>query len=239
MRRNATLAVSLLLASPFCVAQQLIHVAYGERPPYLITEADGTPSGLTGAPTVAAFKAAGIAVHWQKVPANRQLMLVKDPHGLNCTVGWFATPERRQYAKLSKPIYRDRTWVIVTNAAFAERGIGSLEELTRVRDARVLLKDNYSYGGLEPYIKQWRPVMAVSTASTLKMVQSVSKGAVDLMFVSEDEGNYIIKQHSGEVSNLRLLQFKDMPHGEERYIMCSKAVPDDVINRLNKAITFK
>jgi polar amino acid transport system substrate-binding protein len=235
----AVIATSQLLAAPICSAQEVIHVVYGERPPYVTALSDGSPAGLTGAPTAAAFKAAGIAVQWQQVPTNRQLFMVKDAHSQICAVGWFNSPERHEYAKFTKPIYRDHNWVIVTNAAFAARGIGSLDELTQVRDARVLLKDNYSYGGLNPYLKQWQPVMAVSTATTLRMVQSVSKGAVDLMFVSEEEGAYIMQHHNGQANNLRLLQFKDLPRGEERYIMCSKAVPDDIINRLNKAITFK
>lgn len=36
-----------------------------------------------------------------------------------------------------------------------------------------------------------------------------------------------------------LLKFSDMPAGEKRFIMCSKQVPEDIIERLNKAITFE
>lgn len=237
---HSTIAItaSLLAALP-SAAQDTVHVAYSERPPYVFVQPDGTPAGLTGTPAAAAFKAAGIHVQWHVVPTNRQLYMVRDASSRSCAIGWFATPERQQYAKFTKPIYRDRSWVIITNAGFAARGIGSLEELARLRDIRVLVKDNFSYGPLETFIRQWQPVMAVSTASTLKMVQSVSKGVVDLMFVAEDEGQYIIRHHGEHDTNLRLLQFKDMPRGMERHIMCSKAVPDQVIERLNKAITFR
>jgi len=238
--RRAVLAVALLLAVPISQAEEAIHVAYSERPPYMITQPDGTPGGLTGAPTTAAFKSAGIPVQWHKVPTNRQLMMIKDHSSLSCAIGWFNTPERQQYGKFTKPIYRDRTWVVLTNASFAARNIGSLDELSRQHDARVLIKDNYSYGELDTFMQHWQPVTGISTASTLKMVRSVSKGLVDLMFVSEEEGKYIIENHAGEnAPNLRLLQFKDMPRGMERYIMCGKNVPDEVIARLNKAITFK
>lgn len=237
-RRTALSA--LLLCSSLAVAEDTIHVAFSERPPYTLTQADGSPGGLTGAATAAAFKAAGIPVQWHIVPTNRQLFMVKDQHSPSCAIGWFATAERREYAKFTKPIYRDRTWVVLTNATFAARGIGSLAELAAQRDIRVLIKDNYSYGGLDAFMKQWHPVVAVSTAPTVKMVQSVSKGIVDLMFVSEDEGNYIVQHQGGaHAANLRLLQFKDMPPGLERHIMCGKGVPDEVIARLNKAITFK
>jgi hypothetical protein len=39
----------------------------------------------------------------------------------------------------------------------------------------VLVKDNYSYGGIDKFIQKWNPVVAVSTASTVKMVQSVAR----------------------------------------------------------------
>lgn len=237
--RRVVLATTLLLASPFSPAEEPIHVAYSERPPYMTALEDGTPGGLTGAPAAAAFKAAHIPVQWHKVPTNRQLFMVKDHNSPSCAIGWFATPERQQYAKFTKAIYRDRSWVVLTNAAFAARNIASLEELARHNDARVLIKDNYSYGGLDQFIRQWQPVTGVSTASTMRMVQSVSKGLVDLMFVSADEGHYIIKEMSQRMPNLRLLQFKDMPRGMERHIMCGKHVPDEVIARLNKAITFR
>ncbi|WP_229262521.1 transporter substrate-binding domain-containing protein [Duganella radicis] len=240
MRCFAVLATSLMLTSLPSLADDVIHVSYSERPPYLLPQPDGSPAGLTGAPAVAAFKAAGIPVEWLKVPSNRQLALVKDPHGLNCTVGWFAMPERSMYAKFTKPIYRDKSWMLLTNAGFAARGITSMGELAAHSDIRVLVKDNFSYAGLDKFIQKWQPVVAVSTAPTVKMIQSVAKGAVDMMFVSEEEGNYILKHEAGELSaNLRLLSLKDMPRGPERHIMCSKAVPDEIINRLNKAITFK
>lgn len=237
--RCAVLAACLLLASPLTPAEEVIHVAYSERPPYLITQPDGTPGGLTGAPATAAFHNAGIPVQWHKVPSNRQLMMVKDHASPSCAIGWFNTPQRREYGKFTKAIYRDRTWVVLSNAAFAARNIGSLAELARQHDARVLVKDNYSYGNLDAFMTHWQPVKAISTASTLKMLQSVNTGMVDLMFVSEDEGHYIMQHHAAQHPNLRLLAFKDMPRGMERHIMCGTNVPDEVIARLNKAITFK
>lgn len=238
--RSAALIASLLLAPLTSSAQEVINVAYSERPPYLLPQADGTPAGLTGTPAVQAFNNAGITVQWHKVPSNRQLAMVKDPKGLNCAIGWYAVPERLAYAKFSKAIYRDKGWLLLANPTFAARGITTMEELSKQRDIRVLVKDNYSYGGLDKFIQRWHPVVAVSTASTAKMLQSVAKGSVDMMFVSEEEGNYLLKHEAGEhAANLRLLALKDTPRGPERHIMCSKAVPDEIMNRLNKAITFK
>ncbi|TFW17464.1 hypothetical protein [Duganella callida] len=239
-RRPALLAASLLLAPPLCAAQEIIHAMYSERPPYMAAQPDGSPAGLTGTPAANAFRHAGVAVEWLRLPTNRQLLRLKDPHALNCAIGWFNVPERTAYSKLTRPIYRDHGWVALSNARFAARAYTSLDELMRHPEVRLLVKDNYSYGGLDPLIQRWRPTIAVSTGSTLKMVQSVGAGLVDLMFITEDESQYILRHQAGEYgANLRVLRFKDMPHGSERHILCSKAVPDEVIDRLNKAITFR
>ena len=38
-------------------------------------------------------------------------------------------------------------------------------------------------------------------------------------------------------SGLAIFHLADPPAGEYRYLMCSKSVPDDVIERINQAIT--
>lgn len=240
--RSATMiAVSCLLPPLACAAENAINVGYNERPPYMIPMADGAPSGLTGTPTAKAFKSAGIPVVWHNVPTNRQLIMIHDATALNCAVGWFRTAERDAYAKFTKPIYRDKDWMVLANAALAARGDTTLRALLQRPETRILVKDNYSYGTeLDQLLAPRRAGLAISTAASGKMVQSIAKGAVDMMFVSEDEGRYIMAHHPGEQTrNLRLLHFKDMPHGPERHIMCSKAVPDDIINRLNKAISAR
>ena len=240
LRRAAAFAASCLLVPLSCAAEDTIHVAFSERPPYTQMQADGSPAGLLGTVIVNAFKKAEIPVQWHNVPSNRQLLMVRNAGMQNCAIGWFWKKEREDYAKFTRPIYRDRLWVVLANDEFAERGYTTLEELTKHRDVRILVKDNYSYGALDDIIAQWQPATASSTALPEKMVQSIAKGAVDMMFMPEEEGEYIISHHpASQTSHLRLLHLKDMPHGPERYLMCSKAVPDDVIERLDKAITFR
>lgn len=232
------LAVSLL-ALP-AQGEDTITIMYSERPPYMDDSAAMPPQGLTATPTAHAFKNAGVPAKWSKLPTNRQLATVREGLGKACAVGWFWTEERARYAKFTKPIYRDKDWHVLTNADFAARGYKSLEEMLSHKETRVLMKDQYTYGEqLDKLMHRHHPTVATSTGSTAKMLQSISLGAVDLMFVSEDEGNYLMA-HAGEhAARLRLLHPHDMPRGPERYLMCTREVPDDVIARLNKAITFK
>lgn len=226
------------LASAAQAHEPTVQVLYSERPPYLMAAAEGGPSGLTGTPATRAFRLAGISAHWLNLPTNRQLMTVRDSKTPSCAVGWFRTPERELFAKFTRAIYHDRDWTVLAHASLAERGDASLQELMQRKDVRILVKDNYSYGSeLDKMLARTNPVIAVSTAPTAKMVQSISKGAADMMFVSDEEGSYIMEHHPAEQTRkLRLLRFKDLPHGPERFLMCNQATPDAYIERLNAAI---
>jgi polar amino acid transport system substrate-binding protein len=238
-QRCATLcAVICCFFSSAQASDAPLQVLYSERPPYMMASADGGPSGLTGAPGTRAFKLAGVSVRWQALPTNRQLLMIRDGSTPACAIGWFRTPERELYAKFTRAIYHDKDWTVLARSSLADKGDTSLQELMQRKDVRILIKDNYSYGNeLDKLLARTNPLIAISTAPTLKMVQSISLGAADMMFVSEEEGSYIMEHHlASQTSKLRLLRFKDMPHGPERYIMCSKTVPDALIARLNQAI---
>ncbi|NRR31508.1 transporter substrate-binding domain-containing protein [Oxalobacteraceae bacterium] len=238
------LLLPLLLSGP-SHADEAITVTYSDRPPYLLPPVNGSPpggppGGLTGTPAAAAFRSAGIAVNWLRLPTNRQLALVKEAIGQNCAVGWFHTPEREKYAKFTKPIYRDRDWVLLVNAGFEATPELTLEAVLQRKGTRVLVKDKYSYGPqIDALLARYQPTIAVSTGSTLQMLQSVNLGSVDLMFVSEDEGLYLMAGAAGQHKQVRLLRLREMPRGADRRIMCGRTVPDAIIERLNKAIVLK
>jgi len=235
----ATLCAVLCCVSTTAQASEAsVQVLYSERPPYMMASPDGGPSGLTGTPGTRAFKLAGIPTRWLALPTNRQLLVVRDGSTPSCAIGWFRTPEREQYAKFTRAIYHDKVWTVLARSSLADKGDTSLQELMQRKDVRILVKDNYSYGSeLDKLLARRNTVIAVSTAPTMKMVQSISLGAADMMFVSEEEGAYILEHHPAEQTRqLRLLRFKDMPRGPERHIMCSKTVPDALIARLNQAI---
>lgn len=229
-----------LLAAAACRAEEPITVTYHLRPPYLLPGPDGVPTGLTGTPAAQAFRQAGIGVKWMMAPTNRQLAMVRDEQQRSCTVGWFRNPERERYAKFTRPVYRDKDWVLLAYAGYVMPEGATLEQLLQNSATRILVKDNFSYGQeIDAMIVRGKPAIAVSTGSSEQMLQSVSAGAVDFMFLSEEEGQYVLSQHRERGANLRLLKARGMPRGAERHIMCGKGVPDDVIERLNRAITFR
>ena len=239
-KRHAVLAAVFSVLPLASWANDSVTLHYNERPPYLVPAADGSASGLTGTPAANAFKAAGIPITWAKVPTNRQLAVMKEPQGMNCAIGWFKTPEREQFAKFTKPIYRDKPWLVLANASYNVKDGTKLEEALSSKTVRVLVKDAFSYGQyIDETLAKTKPNITVSNGSTSQMLQLINAGSMDFMFVSEEEAEYLVEQAGLNMKNFRQIRFPDMPKGGERYIMCGKNVPDDVIAKLNKSITFK
>lgn len=232
------LAVLCSLAGSPGQAGQELTVFYNLRPPYLQRDDDGNLSGLTGKPARQAFERAGIAVQWREMPTNRQLLSIRDNAGPFCAVGWFDTPERRAFAKFTRPVYRDHSWMVLVHAGLALDETDSLPGVLSRPGLRVLVKDRYSYGpAIDAMLLQYKPVIAISTGTSLQMLQSLAARSVDLIFVSEEEGRYLLA-NGGAGGALRLLRLAQMPKGETRHIMCSRQVPDEIINRLDQAIRF-
>ncbi|WP_374583069.1 hypothetical protein [Pseudoduganella sp.] len=220
-------------------AGESITVFYNVRPPYLVQQEDGAPAGLTGTPAQKAFTAARVQVHWSIMPTNRQIVMIRENGGRYCAIGWFQTPERDAFAKFTKPLYRDQSWMVLVHSGLALDERDSLGNVLARPGLRVMVKDKYSYGrGIDELLVRHKPAIAVSTGSSLQMLQSLGAQSVDLIFVSEEEGRYLLANAVSLAGKLRLLRLADMPRSETRHIMCSREVPDEVIERLNKSIRF-
>src|SRR5471032_361749 len=89
-----------------------------QLPPFLMVQPDGSMDGISVRPTRAAFKAAGIEVEWREVPALRQLQRLRSNQERVCSVGWYKTKEREQFAKFSDYVSRDAPWVGFANDSF-------------------------------------------------------------------------------------------------------------------------
>lgn len=218
-------------------AQELVTLAYNDRPPYIIALPDGSAAGLTATPTARAFKSAGISIVWKKVPTNRQLAELKENSSRQCAIGWFKNPEREQYFKFTKAIYRDRPTVLVANRQFATQPNETLYSVLARKEGRVLLKDKFSYGAyIDGLLATIKPQTVITTNENMQMVEMIRIGRADFMFAAEEEAHYLIEQAGFRPRDFKIIRPPDVPPGERRYIICSKMVEDEVIARLNAAI---
>jgi polar amino acid transport system substrate-binding protein len=239
-RLKTALGVILLSLVASAFAEDAIMLHYNERPPYLHSNADGSASGLTATPAGKAFTKAGIPFIWKLTPANRQLLVVQNGEGKDCAVGWFKNAEREKLAKYTKAIYQDQPTVAIAHSSVAVKEGGRFEDAIADKNLRLLVKKNYSYGPfIDAIIARGKPTVSATIVESIPMVQIIMAARADLMLAAEEEAAHLIKESGGDAASVKVIRFSDMPPGEKRYILCSKAVGDDVIDKLNAAISFK
>jgi uncharacterized protein (TIGR02285 family) len=219
-------------------AEEPIALEYNERPPYLTTR-DGELSGLTGSPAVTAFRASGIPFELRLSSAARQIADLQANEQRSCTIGWFRTAEREVFAKFTRPIYRDRPQVALTqtdNPHLGSRPI-KIEQLLSNPQPILLTKQGYSYGSkLDELIARLHPRNTSTFEENLQMIRVLDKGRADYMLIAPEEAGDAIAQSGVAPSHLRTVAIADAPLGEFRYILCSRNVDDKTIARLNAVL---
>lgn len=223
--------------APFAAAaQDSIDLYYNERPPYAVTGADGEVHGLTATPAARALQAAGVGFRWVQLPSSRQLAAIRDSRRPECGIGWFRNAEREGFARFSRPLYQDRPTVALAHAGFMPRG-PRLADVLESREVVVLVKDTFSYG---PYVDgllvQHKPTTITTTVENAQMVQMVARHRVDFMFAAEEEAAVLLQQAGNDAKSLKIVRFTDVPPGEKRYLMCSRSVSPELIERVNAAL---
>lgn len=229
-----------LAAAAAAQAGDTIELYYFERPPYVMHRAGSDEVvGLTATPAAQAFRAAGIRFRWVQMPTVRQLVTLKESAAPACAVGWFRNPEREQQFKFTRPIYRDRPTVALARADYTPPA-PTLAETLRQPGLAVLVKDGFSYGALiDALLVQAHPERVVTTAETVAMVRMIAAQRAHFMFAAEEEAAHLTEGADAPAAGLKIIHFADLPPGERRHILCSKAVPDELVERLNKAITVE
>ncbi|HEX5683005.1 MAG TPA: transporter substrate-binding domain-containing protein [Ideonella sp.] len=239
--RHAAGCASLLAATAQVCAAEPLNLYFFERPPYAVQRAGSDEvHGLSATPAAQAFKSAGIAFRWVGMPTMRQLVTLKNNGAPPaCAVGWFKNPERELHFKFSKPIYRDKPTVALARADYTQAS-ATLADTLRQPGLQVLIKDGFSYGPLiDQLLIQSKVERIVTSADSVPMIRMVAAQRAHFMFAAEEEAAYLVEQAGVPTTQLRTLRFTDLPHGERRHILCSKTVPDELIERLNKAITVE
>lgn len=236
MIKRFGLAVFLAFTMPVAIAAPpAITLHYNPRIPYEY-EQGGHLAGVLVEPVEAAFHAAGVPFSWANTPALRQFALIQANTGHDCSVGRYKTSKRETYAQFSVPFYRNRPDVALTrrdNKRMAE--FTSMEKLVEDPDLRFLVKEGYSYGSvIEGWIKLRSTPPRGTTGENVSMLREVFFGQADFFLLSEDEAEALIAHMDLPKDQLQIHTFADAPEGGLRYLMCSKKVPFEVLQKINR-----
>jgi polar amino acid transport system substrate-binding protein len=226
------------IASEASAEDDLI-IYFHQRPPYSAKQADGSVKGITADIVTQAMSVAGIPYRWEELPSARQMEVLKRDEGKACGLGWFKRPEREVFAKFSAAIYHDLPTIVVARAKdqrFA--GTPSIDALFADKTLTLITKTGYSYGGeLDQKIAAQQPTARADASDNRIMLGMVGRERVDYMIMAEEEAKDLLSQSDFADAGLAIYHLANPPAGEHRYLMCSKSVPDDLIARINQAIT--
>jgi polar amino acid transport system substrate-binding protein len=215
-----------------------ITMHYYERKPFHYTADNFQVEGLVVTPTIQAFKKIGTPIVWKLTPASRILATMKANIGADCSAGWYKTAERESYARFTLPIYNDKPLIAIARADFAAPEGISAKELFAQPQIKLVLKQGFVHGAyLDKIIAQMPPQNIIKVSDEVSsMVRMIKSGIADLMTATQEEAEMYVSQAGYGMKDFRVFHFPDVPAVEKRYILCSKQVPEEVINKLNAAI---
>lgn len=213
-------------------------IFFHDRPPYSWRDDSGKLQGLVVDPAEQALKAASIPFKWDEVPSARQMETIKLGEVAACGLGWFKRPDREVFARFSAPVYRDKKMVIIARRDETEfvgnRPIGTFFNLPNLI---LLVKTGYSYGAfMDAKIDTLNPKRLSTSTDNLHMLDMIALDRADYMLMSAEEAEFVLKRGSNTTNALMTYPFQDAPEGEARHLMCTKLVPQDLLDRFNAAL---
>ncbi len=217
-------------------AADRITLYYYERPPYSVTDPAGNVTGLVIAPTRAAFAQAGVPVQFVLTSINRILELIRDNSSPVCSPGWYWTEERARFAKYTRPIFRDAPIIGLASKGFRVAPGTRIADLLAGKTV-LTVTDGLSYGPyLDPLIARKDPNQLIHLPhGGRQMIEMVLNGHTELALTSEQDAESYAAQGIGG-PDYPIIHFPDLAEGDARHIICSRSVPDEVIERLNQGI---
>ncbi|RXJ61632.1 transporter substrate-binding domain-containing protein [Halarcobacter anaerophilus] len=226
------LFILFLFSNVLIAADSILEIAYEERIPYVKKE-NNSLTGLVATPAIKALNEAKISYVLKEKPSKRHLFEIKANVNKICALGWFKNKEREKYAKYTLPLYQDKPFGII---AKKEKNIEleniNIDKLLNNKKYTVLTKASYSYGNfLDKKIENYKIKKSEVYSNNEKMLTLIERGRADFMFISKEEATLLLKKNN--YKNLLFYKIEGIPKGNKRYLICSKKVPDELIEKIN------
>jgi len=217
-------------------APENMMVYYFHRPPYYIHEKDGH-TGLLVDIARRVFKQADIACSFRVSNPMRILSAIQGRQAV-CSVGWFMLEERRQFAKFSLPIYRDKPMGLLLHPA-ARKQLPETVTIEAVFAAPLTggIIEGFSYGTwLDGKIAALGPKLIATNANSSQLARMIAAHRFDYTFIAPEEADYLLRGNTYFRNHLCFTPIEAAPAGNYRYLMFSRTVSDNLIQRVNAAI---
>ncbi|WP_285907917.1 substrate-binding periplasmic protein [Pseudodesulfovibrio pelocollis] len=227
-----------LFATPAGAGGSTLLVVHLEFPPYYYTTSSGQPEGFLLRKTANIMRLAGIKPEFQSMPAKRILQVMHSDEPV-CSIGWFRTPQREQFAKFSRPIYQNKPLValhLVRNAGFF-RDKHTLADILADPFISMGALEGYSLGtAVDEAIAKARPGMGRVNGDYAQLVRMLAMERFLCILVAPEEKDSLIRVNGLPPDIFASKPLPDIPLGNVRHLMFSRGVPDSFIARIDQAI---
>ncbi|MBM2883178.1 transporter substrate-binding domain-containing protein [Chromobacterium phragmitis] len=201
-------------------------------------ESDGQLTGIWFDLGNLIFSKAGIDYAWKSLPTNRLFGEMQNNIGRKCSIGWFKTPEREKFAKFSQPIYSDPRVVALVRKDSTLPDSISAKELLSLSTTHLIVKKNFSQGVYLDKLIKIMPAenVIVTSADYASIVKMILAGHGNVFIITPVGIKNILEEAGGVMEQFRAINLLDVPIENERRIMCTASVPDEVMKKLNQTI---
>ncbi len=218
-------------------AAQEITVAWRDFAPYNFVD-QGVEKGFMLARGKRIFEQAGVPARFVLEPTKRIWAKFQAGTPMYCSLGRYRIASRELIMQYSLPIHSDPPNVVVAapGAAAKVRSHASLVSLLGDSTLTMGTRDGASYGD---------QIDAMLVGAGAKVEKRVVEAPLMMKLLAADRVSFAImdryawqyaRLHDPAAANVVARDFTDMPPGQKRYLVCSKDVPAEVMNRLNTAI---
>lgn len=232
-----TLLLLLALVAACPAHASSLDVYYIEYPPYYTTQY-GRPAGILVDRTNDIFQRAGILPIYKPLPAKRALDILQE-NTPAASIGWFKTPEREALYTFSLPIYISKPQMLVANASLAPQlaHFSTLKDVLASGLFHVGIIDGHSEGAfVDTLLAQHKALVHAIVGDEQQLIRMVHHRRVDVILLPPEEAATLIDRAGLKIADFHMMPLTDIPQGNPRHLLFSKAVPLHIVDRINKAI---
>ena len=235
--RHAFITTFALVFFITCSAQEsILVIGFNNKPPFFYWE-NHEPKGILVASAKRILERSGVTYQFEEIPFLRTIAYLKQAKPNFAALGYNKTPERDEFSVFSKPIYRDSTAVVLVRSGDANRmrAYPSFESLIDSGEFTFGGKEGNSYP-IDEQLKRLGKNDRRFQVEPPMLAQLLVAGRFDFMILFPEELEPALEESKINRESIEVFHFADMPPGQLRYILFSKATDPKIISKINKAI---
>ncbi|MFZ6767910.1 hypothetical protein ACO0LM_12590 [Undibacterium sp. Di26W] len=218
-------------------AEDPITVAWRIKPPHQYIE-NGVEKGILLDRAKQVFSVAHIPVNFVEEPAKRIWSNFSGGSKNYCSFGWYRIPERESLVQFSDIFHTDPPHTLLVSPAAIKQVSAhrSLASLMADRSLTLGVVDAVSYGPeLDAMIKSSKNRIERSTTLPMIMARMVGANRASYMLIDREDWEYL-KDKEDSLHQTTQMDLAGMPAGLHRYIVCSKDLPPEQMQKINAGI---